>query len=92
LNEGQLTTRLTAGEIVPLSGRDWDRLASGFEVVARHDTKVAGDLLIVRSAAGIAAVESPNPGDRVVRPLSDERTARSFVADRLRAYDRFWDG
>jgi hypothetical protein len=92
VTEKQLNARLAAGEIVPLRSRDWERLAPGFEVVARHDTRIAGDILIVRGATGLAAVESPSRTDRVVRPLADDQAARSFVAARLAAYDRFWDG
>jgi len=46
----------------------------------------------VRGRAGLAAVERPGAGRRVVRPLPDEEAVRRFVADRLTAYERMWDG
>ena len=88
----ELNAMLAAGEIVPMTGRQWERLAGAFEVVDTHDTKVAGELLIVRGEPGLAAVERPKRSGRVIRPLKDEAHARRFVAARLEAYDRFWDG
>lgn len=87
-----LLTRLGTEEPVPLPAEDWDRLAPAFEVVARHDTFLRGDLLVVRIPGGLAAVESPLPAERVVRRLPDEASARRFVEERLDTYERMWNG
>lgn len=87
-----LAGRLAAGEIVPLSAAQWERHADGFAVVDRHDTRLAGDLLLVRRGAVWAVVERPSPAERVVRPFTDEAEARRFVAGRLALYERVWDG
>lgn len=88
----ELAARLAAGDIVPLGEREWARLAAGFEVVERHNTGVAGELLIARGTSGLCAVERPDRDRRVVRPLADAASAAAFVAARLAAYERAWDG
>lgn len=88
----ELNSRLDAERIVPIPAAEWAELADGFEEVERHDTGVAGDLLIVRGELGLAAVEQPSPGERVVRQLSHLEEARRFVRRRLDEYERMWDG
>jgi hypothetical protein len=84
--------RLRAERIVPMPASQWAELAYEFEEMQRHDTLVAGHLLIVRGEAGLAAVEQPSADERVVRLMSDEDEATRFVADRLDKYERMWDG
>ncbi len=92
MNEPKLLQRLEAGEIVQLDRSEWEAASADFEVVEEHDTRLSGMLLVVRSAAGLAAIEQPKPDQRVVRPLATMEAARAFVADRLETYDRMWDG
>ncbi|UCG86197.1 MAG: hypothetical protein JSW71_20195 [Gemmatimonadota bacterium] len=92
MTAAQLNARLLAEQLVPLVGQEWASVADDFELLECHRTFVAGDLLIVRGAAGLAAVEQPSPDERVVRLLSDEAEARRFVAERLEQYERMWDG
>ena len=89
---GELNERLRAGGIVPLSATEWEELSRNAEVVERHATQLAGDLLIVRLEDELAAVESPSRDARVVRPLAGPEEARTFVAKRLEEYERMWDG
>ncbi len=88
----ELDARLEAERIVEMSAAAWDRLAPVLEEVERHATGLAGDLVIVRSAMGLAAVEQPAPNARVVRRLADADDARALVARRLETYDKMWDG
>ncbi len=71
---------------------EWAVLADQFATIESHDTCLAGELRIISTAAGPAAVEQPKPDRRVVRLLSDEAEVRRFVQERLEAYDRMWDG
>ncbi len=87
-----LNRRLLAERIVPLAANEWSMLADSYEQLERHITGVAGDLLIVNGAAGIAAVEQPTPDQRVVRLLSDAEEVRRFVEQRMDEYERMWDG
>ena len=87
-----LMDRLETGATVLLSCDEWDALRNTFEVIEEHDTRLSGMLRLVRSPAGLAAVEQPGPDQRVVRPLADMTAARAFVTDRLETYDRMWDG
>lgn len=87
-----LLRRLPRDRIVRLTLQEWTAIADGFPEIERHATGVAGDLLIVHAGSEIAAVEQPSPDERVMRYLGDEPGARAFVADRLAAYERMWDG
>jgi hypothetical protein len=88
----RLTGRLTEEGIVALPAAEWSELADQFEEVERHATGVAGDLIILRVGAALAAVEQPKPDQRVVRRLADASEARRFVQERLEQYERMWDG
>jgi hypothetical protein len=88
----ELTERLRAERLVTMEAADWAQVAGAFDEVERHDTFVAGQLLIVRTAAGLAAVEQPVPAERLVRLLADEGEAAARVRDRLETYDKMWDG
>jgi hypothetical protein len=88
----ELDARLEAERIVELPAATWLELAPALEEVERHATGLAGDLVIVRSAGGLAAVEQPAPDARVVRRLAGADQARALVARRLDTYDKMWDG
>jgi hypothetical protein len=90
LNE--LLRELEANQIVALTAADWALMSDRFEIFASHDTCLAGELRIISTDVGLAAVEQPKPHLRVVRPLGDEDAVRRFVEDRMAAYDRMWDG
>jgi hypothetical protein len=79
-----LRRRVLAEGIVTLGSAEWTRVEGSFDEVERHDTFIAGDVLV--------AVEEPMPGKRVIRRLDDESEARAFVRDRLDTYERMWDG
>jgi len=84
--------KLAAGEIVSLTKASWEKQAGGFTVVREVETGLAGALLIVEQDGLTAAVERPKEGRRVVRPLAGPGDAERFVAERMAAYDRLWDG
>jgi len=88
----ELDARLAAERVVEMPAATWARLAPAVEEVERHATGLAGDLLIVRSAGGLAAVEQPAPDARVIRRLSGRDEARALIARRLETYDKMWDG
>jgi len=88
----ELVARLADGGILSVSTPEWERAAERFEEVERHDTYLAGDLVILRGPHGLVALESPRQAERVLRPLADDAVARQFVADRLALYERMWDG
>jgi hypothetical protein len=88
----ELNRRLASDHIVRLSADEWEAAAPGLEEVERHDTFIAGDLILVRTDHGLAAVEEPKSGERVVTRLGDAPTAAAFVEERLSDYERMWDG
>ena len=87
-----LCHRLDTERFVTLPSAEWETVAGAFQEVERHFTVLAGDLLIVRGPDGLAAVEEPRRGERVLRRLPDEEAAQEFVRDRLESYERMWDG
>jgi hypothetical protein len=88
----QLAARLGGGEVVVLPEPEWRTLEASYDVLASHDTGLAGLLQLLRGPGGIVAVEAPKPHERTVRAFGDEPTARQFVADRLARYERMWEG
>ena len=88
----ELNDRLQTERMVGLADVEWAELEDSCDEVERHDTIVAGDLLIVRTDAGLAAVEQPRSGERVVRLLGGIDAVRPFVQQRLSLYERMWDG
>jgi len=92
MTPSELNDRMMTGDAVPLSADEWDAVAGDFEVLERHDTLVAGDLLVVATEHGPAAVERPRDDQRVVRLLGNDERVKSFVARRMAEYERMWDG
>lgn len=92
MNAQHLLDRLAAGEIIELPETEWEKSAGAFAVLEQHDTRMRGMILVVESTVGLAVVEQPSPASRVVRAMANRDEVRSFVQDRLAAYDRMWDG
>lgn len=92
MTKEEFLDRLGSGGTVPLSAADWSDLSPEFPVVERHDTQLAGDLLIVEAACGMIAVEAPSRDARVARLLGGREEATEFVQKRLDEYERMWDG
>lgn len=92
MTEDELLQRLAEEGIVPLTAAEWQKVRDAFEVVERHPTFLAGELVIAHSEAGLIAVEEPRDGERVVRRLGDESAMRAFVKERMDTYERMWDG
>jgi len=84
--------RIALGGTVPLSAREWGELSHHFPVEERHQTQLAGELLIVRVGGDLAAVEAPSRDARVARLLGGAEEARTFVERRMEEYERMWDG
>ncbi len=84
--------KVATGGTVPLSADEWKDISDSFPEVERHNTQLAGDLLIVDMAGQLVAVESPSREARVARLLGGAEEARAFVERRLEEYERMWDG
>ena len=92
LSATELTERLRAERILAVTAEAWRALADQFDEIERHATGVAGDLVIIRTPAGFAAVERPNSTQRVLRLLTGDIEVRQFVRQRMEQYERMWDG
>jgi hypothetical protein len=78
--------------VVPISPAEWEELESAFEEVERHDTRLAGNLVIVLDEETYLALEEPSRESRVLRKLGSRASAHAFVEKRLGEYERMWDG
>jgi len=85
-------TKVASGGTIPLSASEWDALSPFFPEVERHNTQLAGDLIIIRTEEGLVAVEAPSRDARVARLLGTPEAAEAFVTKRLEEYERMWDG
>lgn len=92
MTEQEFIEKIQGGGTVPLSREEWESVSDAFEVVERHNTQLAGDLLIIRVGGELAALEAPSRDARVARLLGGEEEARAFVGRRLEEYERMWDG
>jgi len=88
----ELNRMLRIERVVTLPASTWAALAGDFQEIERHQTLIAGDLLIVRGEAGLAAVEESSPDERVMRSLPNGEAVREFVQRRREEYERMWDG
>ncbi len=98
ITRDSLISDLAGGTIVPMKVETWQGLAAEFKLVEDIPTGMGGMLLLVRRPLptgrklGWALVEDPKPGEKVIRPLANEKEARALIADRMAAYERMWDG
>ena len=92
VSPAELEKRIAKHEIAVLETADWTAMADAFDEVERHDTVMAGPLVIIRTAHGLAAVEQPTPSERVVRLVGSAAAAQQFVTGRMAQYERMWDG
>ena len=92
MTANEFREKLLAGGTLPLSKAEWELLASTFPEVERHNTQLAGPLLIVEVEGSLAAVEQPSRDARVARLLGGPEEAKAFVEKRLEEYERMWDG
>lgn len=92
MTEQEFRDKVEEGGSVPFSREEWEAVAHAFPVVERHNTQLAGDLLIIKLGDALAAVEAPSRDARVARLLGGSQEARVFVEKRLEEYERMWDG
>ena len=92
MNLDEFKREVSLGGTVPLSAEEWTEFSQSFPLEERHQTQLAGELLILRFGEAFLAVESPSRGARVARTLGGLEDVRAFVARRMEEYERMWDG
>lgn len=88
----EFLAKVSQGGTVPLTRGEWEFLAPAFTEVEKHNTQLAGDLLVVEREGSLLAVEQPSRESRVARILGNPEEAAIFVQKRLEEYERMWDG
>jgi hypothetical protein len=92
VTQGELEDRLSRVPILAIGADEWAESEAALEVAARHATQLSGEIVVVRGDSGWIVVEEPEPETRLLRLLPDEGSVQRFVARRLEAYERMWDG
>lgn len=90
--EARLKKAHEAGEVLRLSGAEWEEAQRFLEVIETHPALPDSKLLLVRFDSRLVAVEQARSDEWVVRPLPDETEAREFIERRQAEYDRMWNG
>ncbi len=88
----ELRRRLEEGEVVAMTASAWEKLAGDFELVETRDTMMAGEMEVRRLGRRWLVVEQSDPARRALRSLPTKAAVRTFVQERMAAYDRMWDG
>lgn len=88
----ELMAALDQAPAVKLARKDWPGLRRHFTQTEEHDTGLAGMLRVGKLSGKLVAVEEATPTHLAVRALPSAARARTFVQERLAAYDRMWDG
>ncbi|MEZ4387566.1 MAG: hypothetical protein R3D98_08310 [Candidatus Krumholzibacteriia bacterium] len=83
---------LAKADVVKVPRRDWPRLRRDFQETAAYETGLAGTLRIGKLEGTLVAVEEATAAHLAIRALRTTARARTFVKERLAAYDRMWDG
>jgi hypothetical protein len=78
--------------IVTLDAEALPQLLEAAEVVREVDTCLTGWIRILRIENQFAVQEQTPEGEVLVRRLDSRGTAEHFVEQRLRDYERMWDG
>lgn len=92
MNLEGLVKKLRKQTVQSVKKEDLIDVLSAAEVVAESDTHFSGPIRIL-SLAGMLIVQEQTPeGEIILRRVPSRREADRFVADRLAAYDRMWDG
>jgi len=78
--------------IIALDREELPELLETAEVIRADDTCVAGWIRILRINGHFTVQEQTPDGEILVRRLISREATERFVEDRLKNYERMWDG
>lgn len=88
----EIVGRLGAERVVELSAEASAALLEIAVRVSEEDTVLSGPIRVLDLGGRILVQERSGKGEILVRELPSVDAARAFVAARLAAYERMWDG
>ncbi len=87
-----VVSSIDTGSAVSLPAEEVSTLLDRAELLQCFDTGLAGPIRTLRLDGRVLVQESDPEGRHFVRGLPSEEAAERFVASRLAAYERMWDG
>jgi len=92
VNNQELVAKLQSPAPLPIDRETLIEILEAAEVLRQDDTCVAGWIRIL-SVDGVILVQEETPeGNAFARRMPSIEKANDFVSDRLRSYERMWDG
>jgi hypothetical protein len=92
VNNQELVAKLQSPAPLPIDRETLIEILEAAEVLRQDDTCVAGWIRIL-SVDGVILVQEETPeGNALARRMPSIEKANDFVSDRLRSYERMWDG
>ena len=88
----ELISLLEERAVVALDQDGLNKLLELAEVIREDDTGIAGRIRILRIGECFAYQEQTPDGEILVRRMNSREAAERFLEDRLRDYDRMWNG
>ncbi len=88
----ELVSQIEERAIVALDEDVLDKLLEAAEVIRADHTGIAGRIRILRIGDCFAIQEQTPDGEILVRRMNSREAAERFLDDRLRDYDRMWNG
>lgn len=88
----ELATQLEQPAITTLDAEALPQLLEAAEVIREMDTCLTGWIRVLRFENQFAVQGQTPDGEVLVRRLDSREAAEHFVEQRLRDYERMWDG
>jgi hypothetical protein len=85
-------TELSAHCFTLLNETELDELLTRFEVVDQRDTLICGVIRILKQDHFLYIQETSNRNEIILRPINSLNQANQFVQERMKIYERMWDG
>ena len=89
---GGLVEQIEQQAIIVLDGETLSELLDAAEVIRADNTSVSGWIRILRIDRHFVVQEQTPRGEILVRRLNSRKAAERFIEDRLKDYERMWDG
>ncbi len=84
--------RLSGPSPVRLAAEEWAAVLESAVIVREENTGIAGALRVLEIGGDLFVQEQTPDRTILLRPRRDVAEAMAFVEDRLKTYERMWDG
>ena len=88
----KLAERIVPGKAVLLESGELEALLAAARIVEERDTLVSGLIRILEWKGRVLVQEFTDKEEPVLRETASLEEARRFVEERMRTYEKMWDG